>query len=273
MPELPEVETVASELRKLILNKQLDTFEALWSKSFQNETDFEITGQKIVSIGRQGKYLLITLSETYLIIHLRMTGQLIFCEDRSNADLNGHTRVLITFSDRSVLLFKDVRKFGRIIHVSNIKDKLAHVGIDALDERVTKVYFEKLLMDTSMNIKSFFLSQKFVSGMGNIYTDEVLFLAKTHPSLPANQLKKKQRHEIYHNMNTILLNSIQNMGSSISDYRDPSGKEGTNQNYFYVYGRNGLPCKKCGGVIEKIRFAGRGTHFCPKCQKVKSYQK
>jgi len=103
--------------------------------------------------------------------------------------------------------------------------------------------------------------------MGNIYTDEALFLAKTHPSAPAKNLSNKQAADLYKTMRSVLQNSISNMGSSISDYRDPSGNEGTNQNYFYVYGRKDLPCKNCGTVIEKIKCAGRGTHFCPNCQK------
>jgi len=196
-----------------------------------------------------------------------MTGQLLYFDHISNADLEDYIRIVISFKDRSVLLFKDVRKFGRITHVENVEKKIAHVGLDALDEKVTKKYFYDLLSKSSMNIKAFLLSQKFISGMGNIYTDEALFLAKIHPTFTANKIKSSKVTGLYKNMLLVLKNSIKNMGSSISDYRDPSGNEGTNQNYFYVYGRKGLLCKKCGTVIEKIKFAGRGTHFCPNCQK------
>ncbi len=267
MPELPEVETIAQELRGLIINKQIVEIEAIWGKSFQNESDINLKGQKIESIDRRGKYLILNLSETHLVIHLRMTGQLLYFDDISKADLNDYIRVLISFSDKSVLLFKDVRKFGRIAHVESVDEKISHVGPDALSEKVTKKYFCDLLISKKMNIKSFLMSQKFISGMGNIYTDEALFLAKIHPSAPANKIENKRAVELYNNMRLVLKNSIQNMGSTISDYRDPSGNEGTNQNYFYVYGRKGLSCKKCGTVIEKIKYAGRGTHFCPNCQK------
>jgi formamidopyrimidine-DNA glycosylase len=266
MPELPEVETVARELRSLIINKRIDKIEALWGRSFQNETDIELHGQIIKSINRQGKYLFIHLSKTHLIVHLRMTGQMLYFDDVSNADLADYIRVLIAFSDKSVLLFKDVRKFGRITHVENPYAKISHVGPDALDEKVTQKYFQGLLSKSTMNIKAFLISQKHISGMGNIYTDEVLFLSKVHPSVQTKKIKNQKAIDLYKNLRSVLQNSIKNMGSTISDYRDPSGNEGTNQNYFYVYGRKGLPCKKCGTDIEKIKFAGRGTHFCPNCQ-------
>lgn len=268
MPELPEVETVARELRRIIINKRIDKIDALWGRSFQNECDIELNGQTIKSIGRRGKYLIVNLSKTHLIIHLRMTGQLLYFEDVSEADLNDYIRVVISFRDESILLFKDVRKFGRITHVENPYTKISHVGPDALDEIVTRKYFCSLLNKSAMSIKSFLISQKFISGMGNIYTDEALFLAKTHPSVQSKKLSIRQATALYKNMLLVLKSSIKNMGSTISDYRDPSGNEGSNQNYFYVYGRKGLPCKKCGTVIEKIKFAGRGTHFCPECQKV-----
>ncbi|KAA3617367.1 MAG: DNA-formamidopyrimidine glycosylase [Calditrichaeota bacterium] len=267
MPELPEVETVARELRGFVLNKQIDEIEALWGRSFQNETDVDLSGQTIKSIGRRGKYLIVNLSKTYLIIHLRMTGQVLYIDDIANADLKDYIRVVISLKDRSALLFKDVRKFGRITHVENVENKIAHVGVDALDKRVTQAYFCGLLNKSSMSIKAFLMAQKYVSGMGNIYTDEALFLSKVHPSIPANKISNKNAANLYKNMRSVLQSSIDNMGSSISDYRDPSGNEGTNQNYFFVYGRTGLPCKYCGTDIEKIKFAGRGTHYCPSCQK------
>jgi formamidopyrimidine-DNA glycosylase len=267
MPELPEVEIVAQELRELIIGKEIVAAEALWGRSFQNETGIELSRQKIRSIQRHGKYLILELSKTYLIVHLRMTGQLLFFKQASQIDLDDYIRVVIYFKDQSVLLFKDVRKFGRIEHVEDPIKKIAHVGIDALDKKVTETYFYELLKKSAMSIKAFLMSQKFISGMGNIYTDEALFKAKILPSVPANKIKTNKASSLHKNMREILLNSIKNMGSTISDYRDVAGNEGTNQKYFNVYGRNGLPCKECGTIIEKIKFAGRGTHFCPTCQK------
>ncbi len=267
MPELPEVETVARELRALIIDKEIVAVEALWGRSFQNETGVELSSQKVRSIQRHGKYLILELSKTFLIVHLRMTGQLLYFERGSQADLDDYIRVVIYFKDQSVLLFKDVRKFGRIEHVENPVQKIAHVGIDALDKKFTKSYFYSLLKKSSMAVKAFLMSQKFISGMGNIYTDEALFITKILPWVPVNKIYQKQAFNLHKNMQQILLNSIKNMGSTISDYRDVAGNEVTNQKYFNVYGRSGLPCKECGTIIEKIKFAGRGTHFCPTCQK------
>lgn len=267
MPELPEVETVASELRNSILNKKIRYIEAFWPRSFDNRFDAEIREQSIITIGRHGKYIILKLSLSYLIIHLRMTGQLLFYENETDANFDSYIRVSIKFN-QGILLFRDVRKFGRIYHVENPDIFLMHIGPDALDKKVTLAYFKKQLSLSKMNIKAFLLSQKYVSGMGNIYTDEVLFISGIYPARSADTIKGKKAEKLFSNMHTILAQSIKNMGSTISDYRDPSGKKGNNQHYFYVYGRAGLPCKICKTEIKKIRFAGRGTHFCPKCQKI-----
>ena len=266
MPELPEVETVANELRSSIVNNKIEYIDALWSKSFENRFDVELKDQIIDSISRRGKYLILNLSRSFLIIHLRMTGQLLYFENESNANFDDYIRVVIKF-DSGLLLFKDVRKFGRIYHVGNPESFLAHVGPDALDEKVTLSFFKEKLSSSTMNIKAFLLSQKHISGMGNIYTDEALFAAKINPAKSTKLIKNKKVEDLFINMRTILKVSIKNMGSTISDYRDPSGNKGSNQYYFSVYGREGQPCKICKSQIKKIKFAGRGTHFCPKCQK------
>lgn len=267
MPELPEVETVARELRKLIIDKQIEGIETAWNRSFDNRCAIEVAKQKINSVQRKGKYLIIELTRSFLIVHLRMTGQLLYKSAGQTIDSIDHIRVIIKFK-QGMLLFKDVRKFGRIYHVSNAVAFLDHIGTDALDTAVTKEHFYKLLKPSRMNIKAFLLSQKYISGMGNIYTDEALFLSAVHPAMISGNLSKKQADLLHDNMLSVLNNSIQNMGSTISDYRDPEGKKGLNQLYFNVYGREGLLCKTCSTPVAKIRLAGRGTHFCPQCQKV-----
>lgn len=271
MPELPEVETVASELRKSIIGKQIIDIEALWMRSFVNNSETEANGQKIISIERRGKYLILNLEKSYIVIHLRMTGQLLYFDKETGADLNDYIRVIIKFQ-HGVLLFKDVRKFGRVYHSDNADKFLAHVGIDALDKDLSAKHFSDKLKPSKMSIKAFLMAQKFISGMGNIYTDEVLYLSKLHPSITACELSKKKAAILFTNMQFVLNSSIKNMGSTISDYRDPAGNKGNNQHYFYVYGRNGKECKKCGSTIKKIKFAGRGTHFCPNCQKINKYK-
>jgi len=267
MPELPEVETVANELRRSLLKSKIEYIDALWSKSFENNCDIELKDQVINSIDRRGKYLILKLSLSNLVIHLRMTGQLLYFENETATDFDDYIRVIIKLYD-GLLLFRDVRKFGRIYHVQNVEKFLSHVGPDALDEKVDLSFFQKQLSTSSMNIKAFLLSQRFISGMGNIYTDEALFASRINPSKAANKLTKKRAENLFLNMRTILKASIRNMGSTISDYRDPAGNRGTNQYYFNVYGREGLPCKICNTNIKKIKFAGRGTHYCPKCQRI-----
>jgi len=267
MPELPEVETVARELRSTIINSEIMDIEALWHKSFQDMCDIELPGQKIVGIDRLGKYLLIKLSASTLVAHLRMTGQFLFFENEEKAVIENHTRIIFRFTNRSVLHFKDTRKFGRVYHVSDAHEIISHIGPDALDERVTVDYFKNILKLSKMNIKALLLSQKFVSGLGNIYIDEALFNAGINPARISETISTKKGAQLYKSIQLILNKSIENMGSTISDYRDPSGNKGNNQNYFYVYGRTGLPCKKCNTLIKKVKLAGRGTHFCPGCQK------
>jgi len=266
MPELPEVETVANELRSSVIGKKIEYIEALWSRSFDNRDDNLLTEQVIESIDRRGKYLILNLTRSFLIIHLRMTGQLLYFDNESDADFNDYIRVIIKFSN-GLLLFRDVRKFGRIYHVHDAQSFLTHVGPDALDKKVTASVFKNSLAASKMNIKAFLLSQKYISGMGNIYTDEALFASGIYPAKTADSIKRRKAENLFLNMQGILKASIQNMGSTISDYRDPSGNKGTNQLYFNVYGREGQPCKVCKTPIKKIKFAGRGTHFCPRCQR------
>lgn len=267
MPELPEVETVANELRLTILEKYISEIEALWSRSFQNEAEAELTGQKIEAVDRKGKYLILKLKTTFLVIHLRMTGQLLYYDYENDVEISQYIRVIIRFSDSSMLLFKDVRKFGRIYHVDRLERYLSHIGMDALNKKMTFDYFKTIIKKSKMSIKAFLMSQKYISGLGNIYTDEVLFLSGIHPSKSSNSLSKTKALKLFENIKFVLVHAIKNMGSTISDYRDPSGKKGKNQFYFKVYGRTDLPCVICATPIQKIRYAGRGTHFCPKCQK------
>ena len=266
MPELPEVETVARELKKYIIGKEIKYIEALWNRSFENKCEVEVSGQKVNSISRLGKYLIINLENSHLVIHLRMTGQLLYFDSEKDADLKDYIRVIIKFQ-HGVLLFKDVRKFGRIYHVNNIEKFLTHIGPDALDHGFTVNQFGQKLNSSKMSIKAFLMSQKFLSGMGNSYTDEGLFLARVRPSYIANEISKKKTVKLFTNMRDVLNKSINNMGRTLSDYRDPAGNRGNNQFYFNVYGRENMDCKICGTKIQKIKFAGRGTHFCPNCQK------
>lgn len=265
MPELPEVETVARELQQSILNRQIRNIEAYWAKTYDNRTDTDPDGQRIHKIRRLGKYLIFELDKTYLVIHLRMTGQLIFSEHPNHDGENG-IRALLTFYDGSFLYFKDMRKFGRIYHVHNPGEVMINVGIDALDAALTEEMFSGILKKKKTNVKSFLLDQNYIAGLGNIYIDESLFRAGVHPESVTHALKDKEVNRLYTSIRFILQSAVDNMGSTISDYRDAYGNEGNNQHYFNVYGRGGLTCNSCKTEISKMRLAGRGTHFCSNCQ-------
>ncbi len=271
MPELPEVETVIRELRPLIVGKCIERVEALWPKTWVNRSEVPIDGQCIKAIQRQGKYLIFPLDVTTLIIHLRMTGRLAFAPDAKTnpaelQDLN-HVRLVLHFTDGSHLIFNDTRKFGRVYHVADPAEILKNTGKDALDEDWTPELFYRMLAGRKTGIKAFLMSQKFISGLGNIYTDESLFRAGIHPERSAGSLSRKEAESLFESVRFILEQAVKNMGSTISDYRDAYGNPGKNQLYFKVYKREGQPCFNCGTPIEKKRVAGRSTRFCPKCQK------
>ncbi len=267
MPELPEVETVARELRSWLPGKKIQTVEAVWPRSLELRSAGSLEDRSIKGVGRHAKYLLLRLDRGYLVVHLRMTGQLLRYDTFGEMPEDPYIRVVVRFQDGTVLCFRDVRKFGRMYHVNDLNEVIGHVGTDALDEALSAQKFFQMLRSTKMNIKAMLMSQKYISGLGNIYVDEGLFRAKIHPARPADRISSKKAVELFEHIREVLSFAIVNMGSTISDYRDPRGVAGSNQLFFKVYDRAGLPCPDCGTTIEKIRFAGRGTHLCPKCQK------
>jgi len=264
MPELPEVETVVREILPELSGQFIADIDILWERTFQNKSLDTLAGRQIKDVSRQGKYIIIELSSTYLIIHLRMTGQLLFSLDGFDKK---HVRMIIQLKNGRKLYFRDVRKFGRIYHVDDPQTVLENTGIDALDEANTEKYFLELVKNRKLNIKTFLLSQKYISGVGNIYADECLFRAGLHPESVTGKIPKKRIKLLYNEIKYVLNFAIDNMGSTISDYRDAFGESGSAQNFFKVYQRAGQACFECGREIRKIKTAGRGTHFCAKCQK------
>ena len=267
MPELPEVETVVRELRTLIPEKEIKDIQAVWDKSLVNKSSIPIAGQKIIEIGRKGKYLLVRLNVTALIIHLRMTGQLLFISNK-NTLVDPHVRVKILFTDSTAIYFKDTRKFGRIYHVDKEDEILNKIGIDTLDPELDADLFKSMLSQSKLSIKAFLLSQDKISGVGNIYADESLFRAGLHPASIACKIPGKKTDLLYQSILNIMHEAIGNMGSTISDYRDTYGNSGNNQKFFKVYQRTNESCVICRSPIIKLKIAGRGTHFCSNCQKL-----
>ena len=289
MPELPEVETVRVGLQRLIVGRTFAAVNHDTPKSFPNApADIEqfLVGSTVVEVARRAKVLLIELSSKYsLVIHLKMTGQLVFQgknvhfgAGHPNDSLVGElpdrsTRVILEFTDGTTLFFNDQRKFGwvRLMPTAEIPnlDFFKKVGPEPLEHSFTwQILKERLLRRKNTNIKAAILDQSVVAGVGNIYADESLWGAKIHPSNIVRKLSDKNFKDLHQSLQAILRLSIEKGGSTDKHYVDAEGKRGSYLSFASVFRREGKPCPRCGTIIEKIRVAGRGTHICPHCQKL-----
>lgn len=265
MPELPEVEVIVRELKECLPGEELSNIRIEWHKTFVNDVNEPPIGRKIIDIDRKGKYIIFCLDQYYLITHLRMTGQ--FIVNTTNSFEQKHLRVKFNFKSGLNLLYYDARKFGRIYFTQDLNKIFKNIGIDALDPELTKEKFFRLISNRNSIIKSYLLNQKFIAGIGNIYCDESLFKAGIHPGRKINKISKENIFKLNDSIHDTLISSMKNMGTTISDYKTTGGGFGNNQNYLHVYNREGEPCFICNSIINKIRLAGRGTYFCPNCQK------
>ena len=274
MPELPEVETIRKTLEHLTIGKQIEDVAVYWPKIIKKPIEHEqfidaLKGQTIESVGRRGKFLIFYLTDLALVSHLRMEGKYgLFQEDEK---MDKHTHVLFTFTDRTQLRYKDVRKFGTMHLFAKGEElsslPLSQLGPEPLSDDFSKQYMIDNLQKTSRNIKAVLLDQKLVVGVGNIYVDESLFRAKIHPQRIASSLTEEEIERIVSEVKSTLAEAITQGGSTIRTYINSQGQIGMFQQQLLVYGRNGEPCKECGSKIEKLKVAGRGTHVCPSCQK------
>lgn len=277
MPELPEVETVVRALRKKILGRKIKSAIATAPQLFDDKKLFRnigvlLRGDKFTAIDRHGKYLLFSLSSgRTMIAHLKMTGYFLVRDRGQEArSKDKYIRFRIDFADGGALLFSDVRKFGRIWLLAPdkipgfFKDrKLAH---DALSKEASEAYLHTQLK-RNRAVKSLLLDQTIIAGIGNIYSDEVLWAVKIHPLRKGNSLKETEIKKIYQAIGDILKLGIKAGGSSIRDYRRPDGSKGHFQTLRKVYQRASEPCPRCKTPIKRIVVAQRGTHYCPKCQR------
>lgn len=266
MPELPEVETIVRELKPLITDKTIESVSIHWPRTVDGDPEQfteTLTGKRLTHISRKGKYICFLFENSlYLTIHLRMTGKLLFQPDQKDQN---YIRVSFHFTDRSSLFFVDVRKFGRMKLWEQSEPLLPHLGPEPLDE---KTILQVLSGHTSRRpIKTLLLDQSVLAGVGNIYADEALFMAKIHPLTPANKIKKHRLRKLSKYLPEILETAIKNNGTTISDYRKTDRSEGSNQLVLKVYGREGEPCRICGAPITRIRINNRSAHFCPTCCK------
>lgn len=287
MPELPEVETVRTGLSQLLPGKRITGVDFNWQKSFPNaDTDVQafLLGAAVTAIRRRAKVLIIDLDSDYsLVIHLKMTGQLVFRGDNErfgaghpNHSLVGElpdasTRVTLRFDDQSKLFFNDQRKFGwmRLIPTTEIDnlDFFRKVGPEPLSNDFSAQDFvTRIRRRSNSGIKAVLLDQTVVAGIGNIYADESLWAAKLHPETKVVAISDDQLKRLYTAMREVLQLSISKGGSTDRNYVDARGRRGSYLSFAQVFRREGQPCPRCGTTIIKIRAAGRGTHICPVCQ-------
>lgn len=268
MPELPEVETIARRLGPELVGKTITAVELLWERTLATpapqQFKKQIIGQEIKAIGRRAKYLQVRLSDSHLFFHLRMSGDLTL---RGKMEENEtHDRLLLSLSDDKVVVFNDIRKFGRVWLVKNPDEVIGGLGPEPLNDDFTAEGLYESLQSRHRQLKSLLLDQSFLAGMGNIYTDEALHTARLHPLTKSDSLNRKQARALWEAIRNVLGEGIRRNGASI----DWVYRGGDFQNYFRVYGRAGQPCQVCGTRIERLIVGQRGTHICPNCQKNRS---
>jgi formamidopyrimidine-DNA glycosylase len=267
MPELPEVETIARTLRPSLVGRTILSADLRWSRTLAAPTPKkfaeQIKGQKILGVGRRAKYFILHLSSYSLLIHLRMSGDL-HIKDSTNQP-EKHDQFIIKISGNKSLVFNDTRKFGRVWLMANPQELFDKLGPEPLDEHFTPQWFHKALHEKHRQLKPLLLDQSFLAGLGNIYTDEALNIAKLHPLRASDSVTAKQAKALRDAIRKVLKEGIRRNGASI----DRVYRGGEFQNYFRVYDRAGEPCKNCGAKIKRITVGQRGTHFCPRCQRLK----
>jgi len=272
MPELPEVETVRRTLLPLIDGKTMESVLFLWEGVVANtslaEMRTHLVGGRICGITRRGKYLALIIAERgYLVVHLRMTGRLMV---RTSADpYERHLRALVQLSGESSLRFADQRKFGRFYWAEDdtALANIARVGPEPLADDFTAATLAAITARSNTNIKAVLLNQARLAGLGNIYADESLFRASIAPHRRASSLSELEVERLWQAIRAALTAALEKGGTTFRDYVDGSGRQGENQHYLLVYGKGGQPCPLCGCELLKERVAGRGTVYCPACQK------
>jgi formamidopyrimidine-DNA glycosylase len=269
MPELPEVETVVRALRQPLIGQTIIGLRNDWLGHIVTpklpELRRRISGRRVETIRRRGKYLVFDLSngET-LIIHLKMSGHLAVASANAPADKYVHTAFELASGDE--LRFRDVRKFGRVYLVHDPAEILGKLGPEPLSDEFTPAWLHDQLQGRRRVLKPLLLDQSFVAGIGNIYADEALFYARLQPTRTSNTLTSQESQALHAGIRKALEMGIAREGASIDNYRKPDGTMGSMQLAVAAYGRSGEVCYRCGGRIERIVLGGRGTHFCPECQ-------
>jgi formamidopyrimidine-DNA glycosylase len=270
MPELPEVEILKRELRDSVIGKTIIGSQKSGFKLRRPIPDFNNNNEKILNIFRRNKYLVIETSKFWLVIHLGMTGKLIYSQSVPDKE---HIHFVLDFSDGTKLYYEDARRFGSIdiYQKSTIQNYLEiplfkNLGVEPLSKEFNYKTFSQLF-NNSKNIKSFLMDAQYVCGIGNIYACEILFLSSINPNRRVDSITESEKQKLYRFIPEVLQKSIDLGGSSISDYVHTNGLKGEMQNFYFTYDRKDENCKKCSNKIEKIKQGGRGTYYCSTCQK------
>ena len=275
MPELPEVETVARRIKPDVVGKTIRSATVRWERTVATPSAKQfaqqIKGQKILDVSRRAKYVVIHLSDFHLLVHLRMSGDLIVRDAGKKAEK--HDRLILTLTPNPSpsgrgelsLAFNDTRKFGRVWLLRDPQDELAKLGPEPLSKAFTPQWLYAALQQKKRQLKPLLLDQTFLAGMGNIYTDEALNIAKLHPQAVAARVTKKQAEALHEAIRLVLKEGIKRNGASI----DWMYRGGEFQHYFRAYDRTGHPCQNCCTPIKHTMVGQRSTHYCPTCQRLK----
>lgn len=287
MPELPEVETVRTQLVKKVVGKTIAGVEVFHDKTVAHDETIEarLQGKTVADIDRIGKLLIFSFTEDtdlYLLAHLKMTGQFFFEDSEGNVQGGGHsmvatdrealphkhTRVAFYFNDGSALYFNDMRLFGytKLTDTSGLALARAAFGPEPIQPDFDCDWFTEKLRQRKTPVKAALLDQSFVAGLGNIYVDEALWRAKVRPTRRADRVTKAEAARLCRAAGDVMNESIAVGGTTFQHFVDTGGNNGNFTDYLQVFGKQGTACKRCGDTIKKIRCAGRGTHYCPGCQ-------
>ncbi len=274
MPEMPEVETIRRTLTDKVTGRRIVDVDMLLPRlvKWPSPEEFRavVTDTVITRLDRRGKYLLFFLdNDRVMVVHLRMTGRLYYVKPGTPPDR--FTRVVFALDGGDALLYADSRTLGTLYALPADElwriSGLATLGPEPLSAEFTADYFREKLAGRKVTIKGLLLNQKLIGGLGNIYVDEALALAGVRPDRPAASLTEEEAARLYAAVNAVIAQGIEHGGTTFRDYRDGTGGKGRNQDHLRVYGRRNEACSVCGTPIERSEVAGRGTHFCPHCQR------
>ena len=285
MPELPEVQTVVNHLAGNIIGKVFFDSEVKAPKMVSRGFQQKLKGRKVIGVERRAKMIVINLSKEYLLVHLKMTGQLVFVDKEGKATGGGHpitsedfkihevgrfTHIILNFKDGSRLLFHDVRKFGwmKLASQAELEAISERHGVEPLSKDFSLKKFKEILgRRPNLKIKQLLLDQSLIAGIGNIYADESLFAAGIRPNRRSGILQDIEITKLHQAIIKNLKAAIKLGGTSVNTFVSSSGQRGKFVEKLQVYGRGGKRCFNCNSILQKIKLAGRGTVYCPKCQK------